>query len=404
MCVYKPSKNCNTWWYEFRFEGQKIRENTKSHSKKVAQDAEKARRRELEEGYNGIKRRPRAKLFSVAADDWLTVRKTDLAASSLRIERDNLKHLRTRFERQLLIDISHEDIADYQQKRLNDGASPKTVNLEVGTLRAILKKERLWANLQPDVKMLTTREDIGRCLTPEEETAPLSECLKSRSRQLYVAVLIALNTAMRYSEIRLLRWKQVDFDRKQLTVGASKTDAGEGRVIGLNPRILSVLEMWAERFPEHKPEHFIFGTEKCGGGGQEDDFGFTSAPVVYKTDPTKAIGSWKEGWTEAKARAGRALSGNPDDEEAEPLICRFHDLRHTACTRMLEHGTPFAIVAAIMGWASSAIPRMVKRYGHIGNQAQQDAVNRLGAEPDAAYSDYYKNFTKSEEVETESVQ
>jgi hypothetical protein len=52
---------------------------------------------------------------------------------------------------------------------------------------------------------------------------------------------------------------------------------------------------------------------------------------------------------------------------------------------MLEHGTAFATVAAIMGWSPSALPRMIKRYGHIGDQAQQDAVNGLGREPDAGY-------------------
>ena len=34
--------------------------------------------------------------------------------------------------------------------------------------------------------------------------------------------MLALNTGMRYSEIRLLRWKQVDFSAKVLTVGKSK--------------------------------------------------------------------------------------------------------------------------------------------------------------------------------------
>ncbi len=29
-----------------------------------------------------------------------------------------------------------------------------------------------------------------------------------------------------------------------------------------------VMGMWAETFPDHKPEHFVFPTEKCGA-----DFG-----------------------------------------------------------------------------------------------------------------------------------
>ncbi len=43
-------------------------------------------------------------------------------------------------------------------------------------------------------------------------------------------------TAMRYPEIRLLKWKQVDFSGKQVWVGKSKAECGEGRPIPMNDR------------------------------------------------------------------------------------------------------------------------------------------------------------------------
>src|SRR5207245_5597679 len=100
--------------------------------------------------------------------------------------------------------------------------APKTVNLEVGTLRAILRKNRLWATIQPDVRMLRAREDVGRAISREEEIALLEACRASRSRSLYPAVLLALNTCMRYSEIRLLRWEQINFRSCTDTVGLSQ--------------------------------------------------------------------------------------------------------------------------------------------------------------------------------------
>src|SRR5262252_3521184 len=54
-------------------------------------------------------------------------------------------------------------------------------------------------------------------------------------------------------------------------------------------------------------------------------------------------------------------------------------LRHTGCTRMLEAGVPFSVVATIMGWSASTTVRMAKRYGHIGQSAQRQAVNVLKA-------------------------
>lgn len=76
----------------------------------------------------------------------------------------------------LLCDVAADDIARYQAERLEKGAAPKTVNLEVGTLRAILRKNRLWASIQPDVRMLRAREDVGRAISRDEEDALLDAC------------------------------------------------------------------------------------------------------------------------------------------------------------------------------------------------------------------------------------
>ena len=248
MAVYRPTKASKVWWYDFIFEGQRVRESAKTRSKTLARDAERARRRELEESYNGIKRRDRAKLFSVAADEWLVLKSLTLAASSQRIERDNLKHLRPKFEKRLVTDIQAKDVSRYQQARLAEGAAPKTINLEVGTLRAILRRHRVWAEIQQDIRMLPAPDHVGHAISPEEEAALLTACLQSRCRCVYVAVMLALNTGMRYSEIRLLSWRQVDFGAKILTVGKSKSPTGTGRAIPLNARIRSVLEMWAAQF------------------------------------------------------------------------------------------------------------------------------------------------------------
>jgi hypothetical protein len=136
-----------------------------------------------------------------------------------------------------------------------------------------------------------------------------------------------------------------------------------------------VLEFWAELFPKRKPDHFVFPVEKCGGAGKKGLFGF-SGGVSYGSDPTNPIGDWKEAWEAAKKRAGAAL--DPNFKKTEGLHCRrFHDLRHTGCTRMLEGGVPYSVVAVIMGWSPSAAVRMAKRYGHIGHVARREAIDRL---------------------------
>jgi integrase len=333
-----------------------IRESSKSDSKTVARDAERARRRELEHGFNGIERHRTLLLFSVAAEDWLTAKKAHLAPRSFNVERANLKHLNPFFGRMLLTDVRSEDVSRYQAERQEAGAAPKTVNLEIGTLRAVLRKNRLWFAIQPEVKMLRVREDVGRAISHDEEAALLEACRASRSRSLFPAVSLALNTCMRYSEIRLLRWGQVDFKSCTLIVGMSKTESGTGRVLPLNDRAIAILGFWSSLFPGREPDHYVFASERYGASGD-------GLPVVYDLDPTKPIGRWKEAWESAKTRAG--------------VSCRFHDLRHTGCTRMLEAGIPFSVVATIMGWSPSTTVRMSRRYGHIGQASQRQAVNAL---------------------------
>jgi len=326
--------------------------------------------------------------------------------SSQSIEKYNLKHLRPHFERRLVTDIQAKDVSRYQTTRLAEGASPKTVNLEVGTLRAILRRNRVWGEIQQDVRMLSTTDDVGHAISPDEEAALLDACLKSRSRCLYPAVMIALNTGMRYSEIRLLHWKQLDTVNRFLTVGKSKTQTGTGRVIPLNARILSVLDFWALNFPLREPNHYVFPFERYGAKGDEDTFGFTGGAVAYDTDPTRPIGDWKEAWEKAKERAGATLRGESDEPQPitigqsrknkgnspkpgkassktdvtpkpASLKCRFHDLRHSAVTRLLEAGIPYPVVASIMGWSAATAIRMAKRYGHIGQRALRDAMDVL---------------------------
>ena len=345
------------WWFKFRFAGRLFREPAKTATKKLARDAERKRRQQLEEGYHGLKKRHAPQTFKTASAAWLEMKQPTVASKTHRIDKTNLAHIVPVLGPKFISDIEPDDISRYQQHRLREKAAPKTVNLEVGTIRAILRRHRLWANVQPDVRMLSVREDVGKALTVADQKRLLDGCADSRSRSLLPAVLLALNTGMRYSELRLLRWEQVDFPRRTVRVGKSKTEAGTDRVIPLNNKAAKVLKFWADLFPDRKPAHFTFPSERYGAGG--DDF----EPTVFDVDPETPIGSWKESWESVKRRTG--------------VVVRFHDLRHTCVTRMLEGGVPLSVVGSILGWSPATTARMAKRYGHIGQVALRQAVGVL---------------------------
>ena len=346
------------WWYKFRFAGRAFRESAKTTSKTLARQAERKRHQGLEEAIHGIKKRVAPVTFAAASGDWLRLKKPTLAARSHRIEQLNIeKHLKPTFGSLLLIDLTADDIATYQRDRLREGASPKTINLEVGTLRAILRRHRIWANLQPDVKMLTARDDTGKAITADEEKRLLEACASSRSRALLPAVTLAMNTGMRRGEILSLSWSQIDFLNERLTVGKSKTAAGQGRAIPLNATGLRAIQRWATKFPDRKPEHYVFPAEKYGIAGNSE------TPHVHSCDPTKPLGSLKEAWESAKDRSN--------------VACRFHDLRHSACTTLVERGVPLPVIASLLGWSAGTTVRMARRYGHITAEAQRKAVGTL---------------------------
>jgi integrase len=95
-----------------------------------------------------------------------------------------------------------------------------------------------------------------------------------------------------------------------------------------------------------------FPKEKYGHNGK-----------VYATDVTRPIGTWKYAWRDARKRTG--------------VSCRFHDLRHTGCTRLLEAGVSHPVVAEIMGWSTSTAIRMIKEvYGHISLATRQRAIEQ----------------------------
>jgi integrase len=208
---------------------------------------------------------------------------------------------------------------------------------------------------------LPERDDVGKALNADEETRLLKTCSESRSRALLPAVLLALNTGLRSNELTSLRWNQIDFDKRFLTVGNSKTEAGKGRKIPLNETAFATLSFWAANFPARTPEQYVFPSEHYGEGG-----------AVYSSDPETPIGRLKVAWEGAKRRTA-------DKEKNIPaVVCRWHDLRHTFLTRLLENGTAFPMISAIMGWSPATTARMAKRYGHVTVEAMRSAVDALG--------------------------
>lgn len=130
------------------------------------------------------------------------------------------------------------------------------------------------------------------------------------------------------------------------------------------------------------------------------------------SQPHVADGGWCDPWSRTFGYSRRERCG-PTLQEASPgsraqtetrarlpkVACRFHDLRHSAVTRLLEAGVSFPIVASLLGWSPSTTTKMAKRYGHIGGAAHREAVAALDPSTNASRSGT-KDGTRPEESET----
>jgi integrase len=347
--LYQRGKK-KTWWYRFRFGGRIVHESAKTTSKTVARDAERQRRRQLEESWNRIKKRTLPPTFERASREWLENR-ASIEASTRETYQHALKHLLAFFSNWLICDIEARDVTAYKEHRRAESAAGATVKKEFAILACILADHGQWHKIRRKVKSPDEKTSVGRALLPDEEARLLQAASQVGLKQghwspIYTVTVLGLNTGLRHSEVRQLRWEKVDMVRRVLVAGV-KTDAGKNRTVPLTQPVWAALELWASRFPNRKPSDYCFPA--CENG---------------QINPSKPIASWRTAWQRACRVAG--LPG-----------LRYHDLRHNAVTKLLENGKPMATVAELLGWAPSTTYRMAKRYGHIRPDAKRQALESI---------------------------
>jgi integrase len=357
-----------TWWYKFQFAGQMIRESAKTTSKTVAREAERARRRQLEEGFNGIRKRDRAPLLKNAADDWLKS-KAALTPLGRAYYTQYVNKLKRFFGGTLLCDIGLDDIGSLQRKRKAEGNSPRTINCEVATLRQILKHFGLWGQLSGRVRFLRESRDVGKALSHDEESRLLEALAASPSPAVLPFFVLSLDAGLRPAEIRALRlrdlcltWHQGNIVDGEIVVGQSKTEAGSGRVVPLTHRACAVLSLWFAHFPLADLDSYLFPFHHVGFAGTR------RLPWVWGVDLTRPMTrfAYKRAFETARRSA--------------EVSCRFYDARHTFVTRLAEN--PAVSVETIRQLAGHVSERMLSRYAHIRVQARRAAIATLEQTPE----------------------
>jgi hypothetical protein len=172
------------------------------------------------------------------------------------------------FDEKPLLRFKAEDVSGYQKARLDVGVSGRTVNMETGVLRRMLKRAKVWNAISEDVKALPEQHGaVGKVLPPDLKRK-LFETAASRPEWLvaHCAAVLAVSTTCRGVEIKNLRWQDVDLFGRVATIRRSKTAAGH-RNIPLNGDAMAALARLLERaqaLGSNEPEHYVFPAARCG--------------------------------------------------------------------------------------------------------------------------------------------
>ena len=106
--------------------------------------------------------------------------------------------LRAYFKDQPLKAITATKITDYRTWRAAQNVGPATLNAELGILRRMLKRAKLWARVADDIRPLKEPSTIGRALTEEDKQRLLRTAVtKPEWETAYLAAILCLNTTAR---------------------------------------------------------------------------------------------------------------------------------------------------------------------------------------------------------------
>jgi len=261
--------------------------------------------------------------------------------------------------------------------------SPATLMLDHAILHAALKKA-VRDTLVPAnvVANLDGRPKSGRRKWDEaekhawsaREAAAFLAVVKKDTPQTAAFYAMALDTGMRKGELGGLRWANVDLDAGTVRVieqlrktgsepewGPPKTDSSV-RTIQIDAETVALLR-------GHKRTQAEIKLKNRGT--------YTDHGLVFAKE-----------WTDVR-RHGETLGqplqlnnlGQRDYakfiEAANVRRIKFHGLRHTCATLLLQAGTPVHIVSARLGHAKVAMTMEV--YAHVLESDQKQAAETLGA-------------------------
>jgi integrase len=261
-----------------------------------------------------------------------------------------------------LNEITPWAIERWRSSRLRgeDAVKPGTVNRDLTALKACLSKAVQWRFISTAVvRFLSVEEEsaLRMALAARDDArrrarASANEWRRERGYELMAEfgtysdhltpiVLLAMNTGLRRGEMLQLRWTDLDLERAILTVRGEGAKSGKTRHVPLNVEAVAVLRSWQ-------------------GAGR--------AGLVFPGEDGAQMTHLKSAWTGiAKAAKLGAF--------------RFHDLRHSFASKLVQRGVDLNTVRELLGHSDFSL---TLRYAHLAAENKAAAVAKLVEVPQRA--------------------
>jgi integrase len=326
MSIFKRG---NTWWAYVWQNGERHAKSTGTSNRRKAEAIERQLRDELNDMRQRLPQLDPEITFGALAAHFIA------AGAAHPHALDRLNHLLPFFSEMPVKDISTAAVRRYRQERHRERTLKEaTVNRDLSVLRRVLywgvEEGYLSANPVGRLRMERERRTKRPVMSVREERLLLAASPEHLRRILRCA----LDTGMRRGEILSQHWEDIDFDNRLLYVSHSKTPEGEAREIPLTTSLYESLQLYRR----------------------------AQGPVfTYEGSPIKIV---KTTWASSLRRAGLRHF-------------RFHDLRHTANTRMMLAGVLQEVRREILGHTSQRSRDVNDRYTQIELPEKREAIRKL---------------------------
>lgn len=305
-------------------------------------------------------------------------------------ERGHLKQLRESIGHLSLDKIRPYHVTGHLQKLKERGKANRTCNLALVVLRNVLKNAKIdgfvkslpvdgipWQRSEKKARRLYTRDDVDQfcqaALVASKNGAEFADYVR----------LLSLCGAREQETIKL-RWADVDFDRKLLTIGAdADTKNREARRVDFNAELETHLKaMHARRAPDSQ---WVFPSPQRGERDERAKT-FRESLLLARTASgwicldCKKVTFSKETPKACPQCQGARLEAR---ERALPEHLQrfgFHDSRHHFISYAVMSGIDYMTIARWVGHKDGGI-LIGKVYGHLSDEHAQAQAARLNFGP-----------------------